>query len=345
MPNEENWVDWRIGDHVEQLISYILSGAMLDGELENRLMRAEQQGIPSAAARRAAYNALVTTPPGDAEDRKRVLLQSLVADLQERRRRDSQIRGMRLTAVRFVTNLAVFLLIIVALPLILYVLHLFASGIFSPTGDTGVAAAAAEPSVTWVSKFVESFPNFGLFTTVSFGALGALFSRFMVLQKAQLDMSLDEAGTYYSKRYVILRIMVGTVGAIIIYFFVGSGLIEGTLVPNIRELTYVPAMVGEDGIKTFLGTPSDSAMVPAVNMCLLIVWAFVAGFSEQLVPSLLDETARRVQTRSNEAANPPAPAPLPVPPVGDANRANGAPQPQNAGGNGEGPARGEPPKR
>jgi hypothetical protein len=164
MPAEEKWVDWRIGDHVEQLISFILSGAMLDGELENRLMRAEQQGIPGASARRAAYNALVTNPPADAEDRKRALLQSLVADLQERRRRDSQIRGMRLGAVRFVTNFAFFLLLVVALPLLLYVLHLIAAA----TATASSVATGATP-VTWVSSFVASFPNFGLFTTVSFG--------------------------------------------------------------------------------------------------------------------------------------------------------------------------------
>jgi hypothetical protein len=150
----------------------------------------------------------------------------------------------------------------------------------------------------------------------------------MVLQKAQLDMSLDEAGTYYSKRYVILRIMVGTVGAIIIYFFVGSGLIEGNFVPNIRELTYAPALVEKNEIQTFLGTQTGTAMVPAVNMCLLIVWAFIAGFSEQLVPSLLDETARRVQTRNNEAPSPPAPAPpQPVPPNRNANQPSGGQQP------------------
>jgi hypothetical protein len=330
-PTEPGTLSWRDADYCEQLLCFILSDAQLDGELESVLSRAEEQKLASAAARRAQFVALTANPaPARAEEGKQVLLHATLYELQELRRRASQIRGMRLDAVFFVTWVSMVAMLFVGLPLFIYLFHL----------------ATHENGVSSVSKLVMAFPNFGLFTAVSFGALGALFSRFIILQKSELGVSLDEAATYYSGSYIMLRVLVGTVGAIIVYFFLGSGLVEGNLVPNIRTLSYVPAYIEiEDKrgpIQTYLGTPTTVAMVPSVDMALLIVWAFLAGFSEQLVPSLLDETARRVQTRNNQASSP-APTPQPsAPPSGKANQGNGGPPPPDDDGNAGEPANGEP---
>jgi hypothetical protein len=41
-------------------------------------------------------------------------------------------------------------------------------------------------------------------------------------------------------------------------------------------------------------------MVPGKDFALLIVWSFLAGFSEQLVPNLLNDTAGRIDTASKK---------------------------------------------
>ncbi len=45
-------------------------------------------------------------------------------------------------------------------------------------------------------------------------------------------------------------------------------------------------------------------MVPGKDFALLIVWSFLAGFSEVLVPNLLQDTAKRVDNASKTAATP-----------------------------------------
>jgi hypothetical protein len=277
--------DWRSVHHLEQILCFLTTGALLDGQIDHRLIEAEQKSLPWVASRRALFAALsATPPPADAEAQKQSLLFSIVTDLQLRAQQLYQIRRMRLRAVRTVSWIAAVVILLVGVPLIAYIAHFMTIG--------------AERR-TWISDFVGSFPNFGLFTAISFGALGALFSRFLILQRSEGTVPLDEAATYYGSRYIFLRVLIGTVAAIIVYFFLASGLISGGLAPDIQRLTYIAAQATDDasGIRTYLATEADSAMVPSKDMALLIVWAFLAGFSEFLVPNLLNTTSERAQAQ------------------------------------------------
>ena len=150
-----------------------------------------------------------------------------------------------------------------------------------------------------MSGFVDALPNYGLFTAVTFGILGALFSRFIMLQSGNTAVPVDEAAAYYSQRYVILlRIFIGMVGAIIVYFFLASGLVSRGPHPHIQSLTFVAstpllqAVAGLPGtaptvapdLYTVPGTATKTAMVPGRDFALLIVWSFLAGFSESPRP-------------------------------------------------------------
>jgi hypothetical protein len=209
-----------------------------------------------------------------------------VRDLQDSAYKLYEIRKMRLHAVRFVSVIAGMAIVLISLPLAVYFLHLY----------------NLENKRSFFSDLIASFPNYGLFTALSFGLLGALFSRFLVLQRAEGAVPLDEAATYYGELYILLRVLVGTVGAIIVYFFLASDLVGGDLAPNIRELTYVAAKPVPPPTHTYLGTVTRTAMVPSKDMALLIVWAFLAGFSEQLVPNLLDSTSNRARVQANGVA-------------------------------------------
>lgn len=280
-------IGWREVHWAEQMLCFLLSGPLLDGELENRLLEAEGKKIPGAAARRAAYERLLADEArSNLDARKQVLLFSLVRDLQDSAYKLYEIRSMRLRAVRFVSRIAVVAIALISLPLLIYFAH-FSVDYFVATDRSPFG------------KLIGSFPNYGLFTALSFGLLGALFSRFLVLQRSEGTVPLDEAATYYGRNYITLRVLVGTVGAIIVYFFLASDLVGGDLAPNIRQLTYVPASSAPPPAHTYLGTVANMAMVPSKDMALLIVWAFLAGFSEQLVPNLLDSTSGRANGQVN----------------------------------------------
>lgn len=225
--------------------------------------------------------------PAQAEAKKQALLFAIVVDIQQRSLKSYQLRSMRRAAVGYVMAMTPIALFLVALPVLLYAWHFLVADV---DGNSPVAG------------FVASFPNYGLFTAVSFGALGALFSRFIVLQQSELQVPIDDAAAYYGFPYILLRIVVGIVGSIIIYFFIGSGLIDGPLVPDIRKLSFEPvildgAKVPPVGVSTLFGKLTTTAMVPTRDLALLIIWSFLAGFSERLVPNLLTSTSDRIEER------------------------------------------------
>lgn len=277
---------WRNAHAIEQLTCFIEQGPLLDADIEERLRAMTLERIPGTEDVRAAYAALKGKADADSTSAKQALLFNMVAERQNRSQRRAQIRHMRLEAVAVVSRVASVVLVLVAVPVLLYIL------------DYLVGA----PS--FVNDFVDNFPNLGLFTAVSFGALGALFSRFLVLQDSKLDVHVDEAAAFYRTRYILLRVLVGTVGAIIVYYFLAAELISGDLVPDISALNFEPVVIEDGNPRTFLGTWSYS-MVPSKDMALLVVWSFLAGFSERLVPNLLKKSEAQAQIRG---AAPPPPA-------------------------------------
>jgi hypothetical protein len=125
----------------------------------------------------------------------------------------------------------------------------------------------------WWTRGGALLPGFGLVTAATFGILGAYFSRVMSFQSKLSELSFDDVMNVYQWRMLLIRLLYGMIGAVIFYFVLLSGLVGGAAFPSGDELVW--------------GAPPDG------NLAKLIVWSFLAGFSERLVPDTLERTEGR----------------------------------------------------
>jgi hypothetical protein len=124
----------------------------------------------------------------------------------------------------------------------------------------------------------------GLLIAMFSGFLGATFSMLIQSQRRAAVGTLEDlvaAGNWYS---LAVRGAVGLGAAVILYFFFKSGLLEGSLWPNLGELGFAAV---KDG---------PGLYVPNQNWCLLVIWCFIGGFSETFVPSILNKTEDKGST-------------------------------------------------
>ncbi len=128
---------------------------------------------------------------------------------------------------------------------------------------------------------------------VAFGALGASFSRALSFQRAINSLSFDAVMESYVRGVLWLRLAFGAVGALVLFLFMQSGALTGVLFPH---LEMDPDL--KDG--------------SAQNLALLLLWSFIAGFSEILVPDTLARLEKRPVSNSTPTP-PPAPTPPPTP--------------------------------
>jgi hypothetical protein len=136
--------------------------------------------------------------------------------------------------------------------------------------------------------------QFALWTALTAGLLGAFFSRLISVQRQWANMSLDEVFLHREWPYTLLRAGVGVCGALIMYFFLRSGIVEGALFPvfNGIKLQLIEVPFKGDGTAPALSVPMTFVM-PSKDLALLTFWCFLAGFSEALVPGILSSSERQ----------------------------------------------------
>jgi uncharacterized integral membrane protein len=134
----------------------------------------------------------------------------------------------------------------------------------------------------WVFMF-RTYP--GLVVALASGFFGATFSMLLQTQRRTAEASLDDLSSASSWRTLMVRSSVGLGGAAILYFFFRSGLLGGNLWPDLSLLAYEP-----------LATRGTVGLVPNQHWCLLVIWCFLGGFSETLVPNILSRTEEKAST-------------------------------------------------
>lgn len=167
----------------------------------------------------------------------------------------------------------------------------------------------------------ESQVNYLILLAALAGTWGATFSMLTGLKKRLEAASFDDLKLARSWSPLIARMLIGMGAALVLYFFFRSGLLKGEMFPNILDF----------------GQNWDLKKESAV----LIVWCFLAGFSEKFIPGLLAKTEGQAAEDRPTLASPEPRASATQSTV----QANGAPaQPQPAATNQEQKAS-PPPKR
>ena len=135
------------------------------------------------------------------------------------------------------------------------------------------------------------------------GALGAFFSSllrlydFADLPKALVEPGLGRLPGGYVIIYSMVPPVVGAIAATVLYITFAAGLLEGALFPKfackLMDEKGVPLV--PDACRTFGTTISDFGPTNAIDYAKALIWAFIAGFAERLVPDALQTFAAKVE--------------------------------------------------
>jgi hypothetical protein len=133
------------------------------------------------------------------------------------------------------------------------------------------------------------------FVIITAGMLGAVTSFLRRLQAVLTaapgsDQSSDLSALAYEKRAALMSLMVGGVFAMVLYLLFAAGLSElsGELGPKFA----FPAEYDAGGVD-FLQFVLSVGPKEGADYAKVVVWAFIAGFFESLVPDVLDRVANK----------------------------------------------------
>ena len=141
------------------------------------------------------------------------------------------------------------------------------------------------------SDLMSLFPNYGLYTAMSFGLLGAFFSRLTSLNLTAASLTLEDAENRYSWASLYIRGSVGMFGALLFYFLMRTGIISG-VAPNFDDFSF--KRVAVSSVLT-----DATVLIPSKDWALLVLWSFIAGFSEKLVPESLSKVEAQVSGKKS----------------------------------------------
>jgi hypothetical protein len=252
-----NWRNWEIPNELEILLVRMKLGPDLDVALDSAFLTAEKIGVPSFAALSRRREA-ARDDPG-----KQALLAKLLRDTHNRYAERRSERAERAGVAKRMTYLGFALTAVIV-------------GVFLLLG-TG-----------WFAVIVDKVPftdlvKFNLIVTTYFGFLGAFLSRLIAFQNTAVTLSVDDLENGYSWHFLMVRLLVGGLSSVILYFVISGHLIGGELFP-------APDNGANGGFGSLWTIYNGGGMPyegPSANFAKLIVWCFIAGFSERFLPDSL----------------------------------------------------------
>jgi hypothetical protein len=269
-------LEWDEIYKAESLIALLFTGAQLRQEINARLQELAKESSVESDNLRRDYEALLKPPAapanGEPDDATlRMFLLRVMEALHWNAKKTYLARPIRIEATnRIVLGMLLSFLLLVFPYVIL-----------------NFDYATHDVSKWW--------SLFALWTALSAGLLGAFFSRLISIQGQWAKLTLDEVFLHREWPYTLLRAGVGVCGALIVYFFLRSGIAEGALFPAFAAIKIELVQIHDTG-----AVPMTFVM-PSKALALLTFWCFLAGFSEKLVPNILSSTESRLTDAATQA--------------------------------------------
>jgi hypothetical protein len=248
--------NWNNACLAEQLIAGYLDGPDLTVEAERQLFKADKSKIALSA--HFAEQWQKTLEVQDAPTRTKTQRAVYAKLLNERQWQDRTKRfkqTLRAEMSRKARILAVTLFFFAILPFVPWFGGGTIGGIVFTTGG-----GASRSHI------------FGLYTACSFGLLGALFSRLSAFQSSNATLDYDDLINLFQKDAFYIRLLLGMIGSMIVFYAIFGKFLDGDLFPDVETLVF------------------DPAVKPDGNFAKLVIWCFLGGFSERLVPGFLTRT-------------------------------------------------------
>ena len=265
--NDPTWLD---AYEIEQQLVHLIPESKVDIELSVRIVEAQTVLKPDKAR---AYAKEADEALKLGVEAQRGLLSRLVNDLQW----TYTVNEVKRQFWGTLTRRTAWMLAICAGMFLFSIL--VAQVAFSSSAPWIVAESPMFHPLSWRSLLLVS----------SAGAWGASFSMLLGLKKVDLEkVSLDQLKVMLTRGVFLARVCIGAGGALVLLFFMVSGVLSGTVFPDFGP--------GE----TDAGPAATVALVDTKRLVLLVLWCFIAGFSEKLVPGLLADSERRARAPSAE---------------------------------------------
>lgn len=216
--------------------------------------------------------------------KRRVAYLALLDDLQRDFIDARNRRQLRQEVARRLFRYGCFLLVLAVLP---FVLLAVIAHFWPPAGGAGA--------------LYSSNPVFGLGLVMAFGLLGAFFSRVTQFQADSATLSFEQVMNTYRREVLRVRLLVGMIGAVVFYFLMRSKIVGGSIFPDMSQLSLstVSVLKEEAGSVSAAGKTVEASgltiLLPSAELAKLLVWSFLAGFSERLVRNTLDTTVAKAE--------------------------------------------------
>lgn len=147
-----------------------------------------------------------------------------------------------------------------------------------------------------------------IFTAATSGIIGAGFSQLTSIQSRVQAANLDQVRAMSKLAYILARSMVGAGAGLVMFYLVQSGLLSGAFFPefihNVGDLNQFQEALGSIATQASVNLNGVTQKIestlaigtlaqPAQGLSLLIVWCFLAGFSEKMIPGILNNKAKK----------------------------------------------------
>lgn len=287
----QNRTSWRNAYHAEQLLVGLMDQDKLVLEAERRLAKTDHRAPSNTAIFRSELADLKQAGFSDVNKLRHLVLR-IVSDNQWRRMRrmlERRFAAAYVNRVNFIwivcTLCFLFSVVLIDwLPSWLFSASTPTAPVFVPpeAGDVTLAplqALTPADAASLVQPRVDLLRLSGLWLALFTGLLGASFSMIAMAQRRLRRLSLEELQLQSRWEFLLLRLGFGSGAAVILYFAFQANLVEGALFPNLVQ-------IGVLENKPTDGVPWGS-WVPNASLAALMVWSFIAGFSENFVPNFL----------------------------------------------------------